>query len=235
LNTSSEAGAAVYSPLTLKVYDAWVLGISNRFAWHCPTRGVLQPFFNLHVGAQHLDVGVGSGYYLANANLPESTHVTLLDLNPSSLQAAKQRFGRADTQTLQHDVFMPLDATEHQRYDSISLFYLLHCLPGTLADKAQVFANLKPCVKSNGVVFGATILGDAAGHNGLGRKLMTVYNRKGIFGNRSDTAADLRNALERHFTQVSVEVVGQVALFTGKSPRQYATDGQPPNRENLTR
>lgn len=218
MNGSSEAGAAVYSPLTLKLYDAWVLGISNRFAWQCPTREVLQPFFDRNVGAQHLDVGVGTGYYLANANLPDTTHVTLLDLNPNSLRAAQQRFGRADTQILQHDVFKPLDASQHQRYDSISLFYLLHCLPGSMPEKAAVFANLKPCLKPGGVLFGATILGDAAGHNGFGRKLMAAYNKKGIFGNRSDTVADLRLALEQHFAQVSIEVVGKVALFSGKSP-----------------
>ncbi|WP_122663848.1 class I SAM-dependent methyltransferase [Pseudomonas viridiflava] len=220
MSTSSEAGAAVYSPLTLKLYDAWVLGISNRFAWHCPTRQVLQPFFDRHVGARHLDVGVGTGYYLANAHLPDTTHVTLLDLNPSSLQAAKDRFGRADTDTLQHDVFKPLDASQHGRYDSISLFYLLHCLPGNMDHKAQVFSSLKPCLKENGVLFGATILGDAAEHNGFGRKLMDIYNKKGIFGNRSDTVADLRAALEQHFAQVSIEVVGKVALFSGRSPIQ---------------
>ncbi|MCQ2996037.1 class I SAM-dependent methyltransferase [Pseudomonas syringae] len=217
MSTSSEAGAAVYSPLTLKLYDAWVLGISNQFAWHCPTRQVLQPFFDRHVGARHLDVGVGTGYYLAKARLPDTTHVTLLDLNPSSLQAAKDRFGRADTQVLQHDVFKPLDASQHGRYDSISLFYLLHCLPGTMDEKAQVFASLKPCLKNNGVLFGATILGDAADHNGFGRKLMDIYNKKGIFGNRSDTVAGLRNALELHFAQVSIEVVGKVALFSARS------------------
>ena len=27
---SSAAGAAIYSPLTLALYDAWVLAISNR-------------------------------------------------------------------------------------------------------------------------------------------------------------------------------------------------------------
>lgn len=220
MTASSEAGAAVYSPLTLKLYDAWVLGISNRFAWQCPTRDVLQPFFDRNVGARHLDVGVGTGYYLANAGLPDTTQVTLLDLNPSSLEAAKQRFGRADTQTLQHDVFVPLGTEQHGRFDSISLFYLLHCLPGTMADKGAVLANLKPCLKSDGVLFGATILGDAAGHNGFGRKLIEVYNKKGIFGNRSDTVEGVRNALALHFTDVHIEVVGKVALFCGRKAIQ---------------
>jgi len=217
VNQSSQAGAAVYSPLTLKLYDGWVLGVSNRFAWQCPTRTVLQPFFNRHVGARHLDVGVGTGYYLANANLPADTQVTLLDLNPSSLEAARQRLGRPDTRLVQHDVFQPLNDEQVAMCDSISLFYLLHCLPGTMADKAVVFGNLKSRLADNGVLFGATILGDEANHNGFGGKLMAVYNKKGIFGNRNDTAAGLRSALAQHFADVSVEVVGKVALFSARS------------------
>ena len=87
-----------------------------------------------------------------------------------------------------------------------------------MADKATVLANLKPCLNSSGVLFGATVLGDAAGHNGFGSKLMAVYNKKGIFGNRSDTAAGLRQALEKHFATDSVEVVGKVALFSARTP-----------------
>ncbi|WP_426224887.1 class I SAM-dependent methyltransferase [Pseudomonas sp. DSP3-2-3] len=217
MNQSSQAGAAVYSPLTLKLYDGWVLGISNRFAWQCPTRKVLQPFFNRHVGARHLDVGVGTGYYLTNANLPASTQVTLLDLNPSSLEAARRRLGRPDTRVVQHDVFQPLSDEQVAVCDSISLFYLLHCLPGTMADKAVVFGNLKSRLADNGVLFGATILGEEANHNGFGGKLMAVYNKKGIFGNRNDTVAGLRSALAQHFADVSVEVVGKVALFSARS------------------
>ncbi|MFJ4145288.1 class I SAM-dependent methyltransferase [Pseudomonas sp. NPDC089734] len=218
MNHSSEAGAAVYSPLTLKLYDWWVLGVSNRFAWQCSTTDVLQPFFNRHVGKRHLDVGVGTGYYLANAHLPTDTEVTLLDLNSSSLEAARQRFGRPGTQVIQHDVFKPFGPEQATGFDSISLFYLLHCLPGTMSDKAQAFANLKTRLNADGVLFGATILGDEAGHNGFGSKLMAVYNKKGIFGNRSDSVAGLRDALSLHFKDVTVEVSGKVALFTARSP-----------------
>ena len=74
-----------------------------------------------------------------------------------------------------------------ERYDSISLFYLLHCLPGPLAAKAEKFARLKHKLQPDGVLFGATILWDEAGHNGFGRVLMNIYNKKGIFGNHHDT------------------------------------------------
>ncbi|MGV8920514.1 MAG: methyltransferase [Pseudomonas sp.] len=215
---SSEAGAAVYSPLTLKLYDWWVLGVSNRFAWQCSTNEVLQPFFNRHVGTRHLDVGVGTGFYLSNAQLKPETEVTLLDLNSSSLEAARVRLGRSNTRLLRHDILQPLPTGIATPHDSISLFYLLHCLPGNMQTKEQVFANLKPLLADNGVLFGATILGDDVGHNGFGRKLMAVYNKKGIFGNRNDTAQTLRAALARHFSEVTVEVRGKVALFTARKP-----------------
>ncbi len=217
MDLDTESGAAVYSPLVLALYDWWVLGVSNRHAWQCDTRRVLLPFFKQHVGRRHLDVGVGTGFYPARADLPTATEVTLLDLNRSSLDAAKRRLGRASTQGIVHDVMTPLRTSA--RYDSISLFYLLHCLPGTMAQKAIVFANLKPHLADDGVLFGATILGDSAGHNGFGRKLMSVYNRKGIFGNRTDDVAGLERALGDHFSQVDIVVRGKVALFTARLAR----------------
>ncbi len=46
----TDQGAAVYTPLILKLYDWWVLGFSNRYAWQCSTRAVLLPFFQQHMG-----------------------------------------------------------------------------------------------------------------------------------------------------------------------------------------
>ncbi|MGI3746867.1 MAG: class I SAM-dependent methyltransferase [Janthinobacterium lividum] len=216
MTDSSAAGAAVYSPLTLALYDAWVLGISNRYAWRCPTDEVLLPFFRATVRAHHLDIGVGTGYYLAKAKLPPNTQITLMDLNPSSLAAAKRRIGRPDTRTLQHDVMTPIPGNE--RFDSISLFYLLHCLPGPLDAKAAIFAHLKHNLTPDGVLFGATILGDEAGHNGFGRKLMAVYNKKGIFGNSQDTQAGFEAHLRTHFRDVTLKREGVVLLFRAAQP-----------------
>jgi SAM-dependent methyltransferase len=214
-NTTNK-GAAVYSPLVLKLYDWWVLGLSNRFAWNCPTREVLLPFFQRHAGLRHLDVGVGTGYYLSHAKLSEQTQVTLMDLNPSSLEAASARLGRASTRQIQHDAMIPLVPQEGGLYDSISLFYLLHCLPGSLNDKSAVLANLKSHLKPDGVLYGATILGDSVGHNGFGKKLMKVYNRKGIFGNQHDSLDALKAELSKHFADVRVTLQGKVALFEGR-------------------
>lgn len=215
----TEAGAAVYSPWVLKLYDAWVLGISNRWAWRCSTGGVLLPFYREHLGRSHLDVGVGTGYYLAHADLGER-RVSLLDLNPNSLHAAAARMGKPPAGLYAQDVLQPLTALVGRRFDSISLFYLLHCLPGTLADKAPAIAGLAAQLDERGVLYGATILGDAAGHNGFGRKLMQVYNGKGIFGNRTDTIEGLRAILAPHFASVQIRQHGVVALFVARQPHR---------------
>jgi len=58
-----EAGQRVYTPLMLRVYDLFVLGFSNRFVWRCRSSKMLERY-DSHVGARHLDVGVGTGWFL---------------------------------------------------------------------------------------------------------------------------------------------------------------------------
>jgi SAM-dependent methyltransferase len=180
---------------------------------------VLLPFYRRHLGSRHLDVGVGTGFYLAHAGFNDRQRVALLDLNENSLRAASHRLGRPDTEIYAQDVMQPLTGLAGQSYDSIALFYLLHCLPGGMSDKARVFENLKPHLADRGVLYGATILGDDAGHNAMGRKLMAIYNQKGIFGNRNDTYDGLHQALSKHFEQVELSQHGKVALFAARQPR----------------
>jgi SAM-dependent methyltransferase len=219
ISLDTQAGASVYSPLALKIYDLWVLGVSNRWAWQCPTGSVLLPFYRRHVGSRHLDVGAGTGFYLENAGFSDGQRVALLDLNENSLRAASRRLGRPDTELFVQDVMQPLTSLAGKSYDSIALFYLLHCLPGGMADKACVFDHLKHHLADDGVLYGATILGDDAGHNALGRKLMKIYNRKGIFGNRNDTYESLDQALRQHFGDVELSRHGKVACFAARLPR----------------
>ena len=215
-------GAAIYSSLVLKIYDTWVLGFSNRWAWQCSTDKVLLPFYRSCVGPRHLDVGVGTGYYLRHSDLHGVKNLALLDLNQNSLRAAALRSGRADVESLRGDVMQPLQIMQGKQFDSIALFYLLHCLPGSMADKQCVLRHLTPCLSADGVLYGATILGTAAGHRGIGRYLMNLYNRKGIFGNRDDTLEGLRQILADQFEEVTISRHGQVALFTARKPSTTA-------------
>ncbi|WP_268799568.1 methyltransferase domain-containing protein [Pseudomonas huanghezhanensis] len=173
---------------------------------------MLLPFFRRHVRTHHLDIGVGTGYSLAKSDLPNDTAITLRDLSPSSLEAARLRIGRAGARTIKHDVMTPFPGAKC--FYSISLFYLLHCLPGPLEAKGSIFGNLKHSLRPDGVLFGATILSCEAGHNAFGRKLMSLYNSKGIFGNRHDTQAGFEAFLRKHFGEVSLQREGCVLMFS---------------------
>jgi hypothetical protein len=110
-------------------------------------------------------------------------------------------------------------------YDSISLFYLLHCLPGTMRDKEAAISNLSRYLSRKGVLYGATVLGDEVDHNRLGRLLMKIYNRRGLFSNRLDSIDSLRWALRRHFESVQVWQHNKVALFVARDPIMAEIDG----------
>ncbi|SDR35547.1 class I SAM-dependent methyltransferase [Pseudovibrio sp. Tun.PSC04-5.I4] len=213
-NLDSTAGAAVYTPRMLRIYDFLVLRFSNTFLWKCSAQRALQ-FFNRNASRNHLDVGVGSGYFLEHGRFHDQTRLVLMDLNPTCLDYARQRAVVDNVTCTQADVLEPI-AWSDELFDSINLGYLLHCLPGTMKQKHLVFDNLKPLLNEGGVLFGSTILGQGRKPNWAAKKLMTFYNSKGIFSNTQDNLDDLRAGLETQFRDVSIEVVGEVALFTGR-------------------
>ncbi|ONF83698.1 SAM-dependent methyltransferase [Salmonella enterica subsp. enterica serovar Typhimurium] len=179
---TQQSGAKVYNPFTLSLYDWWVLNISNKYAWKCPTDTRLLPFFLHHMGETHLDIGVGTGYYLKHA--PATHAISLMDLNPDSLKIAASRVGNSEMTT-----------------------------------KAKAIKNAGMALKPGGTLFGATILGKEVPHNAFGKKLMAVYNKKGIFSNTNDSADTLRSVLDEHFAKVTLEQHGAVALFSATTPR----------------
>ncbi|MGK3141895.1 class I SAM-dependent methyltransferase [Pantoea sp. C2G6] len=214
MNIETKRGAQVYTPLSLRLYDWWVLDISNSYAWQCKTRPVLLDHFQAFLGKDHMDIGVGTGFYLAQSS-QQAGHLTLVDLNPSSLKAASQRVSaRYTPECIEHDIFKPLPDRLNHRFDSVSLFYLLHCLPGEMAFKSAVIANAARTLKADGILYGATILGSGVIHNKFGRKLMNIYNKKGIFSNWQDSAEELKKILEASFRQVEIKICGTVALFS---------------------
>lgn len=209
------AGQAVYSARTLKLYDALVLGFSNRFLWRCPTAELLA-LYDANVSANHLDAGVATGFFLDACRFPVARpRLGLLDLNPLCLKAAAARVARYRPETYQANVLAPI-VLPVEPFDSLGITYLLHCLPGPMSRKAAAFANLKPHLKPGARVFGATILGRGVPHNALGRRVMAFYNARGIFGNAEDDLAALRETLGAQFHDVTLRRRGAVALFTAR-------------------
>jgi hypothetical protein len=211
-----EAGQRVYTPLVLRAYDLFVLGFSGRFVWRCSSSKMLERY-DRHVGARHLDIGVGTGWFLDHCGWPtESPRITLLDLNEHALSAAAGRIRRYAPTTVRANVLDPVELGD-ARFGSIGLNFLFHCLPGGLQWKAATVAsNLRPYLAPNGVVFGSTILGRGVSHNLLGRRLLRLYNRKRIFSNLDDDRQGLDQGLASELTDVEIQVVGTVALFTAR-------------------
>lgn len=215
--------ARIYSSMVLKLYDSWVLGFSNSYVWQCRTQEALLPFFQSYFSTDHLDVGAGTGFYLTKTPMRAHQRITLLDLNQNSLRAARARVSRTHPkvllQTFCDDVVNPRGVLGDRKFQSISLFYLLHCMPGSMIDKSNVVEYLKRHLRNSGVLYGATIIGSAYPHNSLGRRLLDIYNRKGIFGNYFDTVSGLRVGLQRHFYDVEITQHGAVAMFVAIGPK----------------
>ena len=71
-----DAGQAVYTKGNLAAYDLFVLGISNRYIWKCPSVRIKE-HYNQHLSSNHLDVGVGTGYFLDQCRFPQHLLVLL--------------------------------------------------------------------------------------------------------------------------------------------------------------
>lgn len=170
--------------------------------------------FEEFASTNHLDVGVGTGYYLKNHLSQIERRVGLLDLNENSLESKANAIQHFKPEVYRANVLEPLTLS-CDKFDSISINYLLHCLPGSLLEKGIIFDNLKEILNEGGVLFGSTILGQGVPKNRFAEKLMNLYNKKGIFCNSKDELATLKQALEKHFSNVSIHVVGCVALFYG--------------------
>ena len=207
----TRAGQAVYTPLALRFYDLLVLGVSNRFLWRCPTRH-LESLYQRNVSARHLDIGVGTGYFLDKVSWPvASPAISLADINANALTAAANRIARYQPACVVVNALEPMAIDG--RFDSIGLNYLLHCLPGDYTDKAVVFDHIGPLMSEEARVFGATIVQGDAPRSAAAQALMNFYNRKGIFSNSGDTQTGLEKALRKRFCNVRLQRHGAVVLF----------------------
>ncbi len=209
------AGAAIYNPVVLAFYDAMVMGFANQYAWKCPTRSLLN-WYQAHVSSNHLEVGVGTGYHLDRCRFPSNTpRIVLADLNANTLRKTSRRIRRYRPVAYQLDVLSPFQLPE-ERFDSIGVNYLLHCLPGTLPSKAIAFDHLLPLLNPGGVMFGSTILSVGVELNRFARAFLAFYNRMGVINNAGDSLGDLEACLRSRFSRVELQVVGSVALFSGR-------------------
>lgn len=142
--------------------------------------------------------------------------VALMDLNETSLDFASRRIARYQPETYVRNVLAPI-SIDAPKFDSVGINYLLHCLPGPIESKAVAFDHLKALMNPGALLFGSTLLQDGVPRSRFARRLMDIYNKKGIMSNEHDSLDGLKAALGQRFREVSVEVVGCVALFSGRA------------------
>jgi len=223
------AGHAFYTERSLAVYDVAILGFFSRIAWRCPS-SVILAHYDAHITSNHLDVGVGTGFFVDRCRHPPGDpRVGLMDANEACLAVAAHRLCRYDPELFAADILQPIDL-DAPGFDSVGLNYVLHCLPGTIGSKAVVFDHLKAAANPGAVVFGATLLHGGVSRNWLARRVMARNNAHGVFSNTEDDLAGLTQALSMHLDDPTVECTGCVALFSGRF-RGGRTEGAP-NRDS---
>jgi ubiquinone/menaquinone biosynthesis C-methylase UbiE len=206
------AGQAVYNRAVLAVYDVGVLGLSCELIWRCP-RSAMLAGYDRTIGHRHLDLGVGTAYFLDHCRFPDAKpQVTLLDLNPSVLSVAARRISRYQPHLIQANVLEPLPVPAGG-FDSVGMNFLLHCLPGGWRVKGAVLGYAAAALRPGGRVFGSTVLADGVRTTAPARALIRLYNARGIFHNADDDLVGLREQLTRHFPDHRLTVRGCVALF----------------------
>jgi hypothetical protein len=219
LQTDAEAVAkahAIYTPAMLTVYDLVVHGLSNHLAWGCPTRRLIE-LYRANLSANHLEAGIGTGFFLDRANCVRFERLALLDINQNCLDRAARRLARLSPSLCQANLLARIPPKQ-ERFNSVGFTYVLHCLPGRMSEKLAAVDHLKPLMHPRAVLFGATILGRGVTPNAAARKLLDVYNAKGVFNNREDDFESLSEGLRRRFGEVELERQGCVALFRAVMP-----------------
>jgi hypothetical protein len=202
---------AVYTPRSLAFYDLLVHRISNHLAWRCPT-SCLRALYDTNISSNHLEAGVGTGYFLDQVRDAQFDLLVLLDINRHCLDCAAHRLARFNPTLVQANLLAPI-ALHLAPFDSIGLTYILHCLPGHMDGKLAVLDHLRPLMNEGAVLFGATILGRGIAPNLAARQLLALYNAKGVFNNYEDDLEFLSTGLRQRFGRVDLKTQGCVALF----------------------
>ena len=212
----ADRGQAAFTRTGLALYDVLILGALCPWVWRCPNERILAAY-RQHLSDNHLEVGVGTGYFLDHARFSNaSPRVALLDLNVHCLARTARRIARYHPEVYRADVLQPI-VLDMRRFDSIALNYVVHCLPGSWPEKGMVFEHLKTLLNPGGTLFGATLVQGDVPQSATAAGLMRWFNARGTLHNQADTRTRLVEGLEQHLNDVRVEQVGCVALFSGRA------------------
>lgn len=209
------AGSAIYDGLLLRFYDTLV-SFNCRYIWRCP-RPRMRRQYDECISGRHLDIGVADGALLDRCRFPTTEpSITLMDLNPHTLAAASKRLARYAPRVHRANVLEPFGLPDAS-FDSVGMSFLLHCVPGSIPEKAVAFDHARSVLAPGGLLFGSTVLDGGVPHTLPSRALIRRFNKSKTFSNLGDTLDDLDQALASRFANHEIEVVGSVALFAART------------------
>ena len=204
--------ADMYTPAVLAIYDPIALGMVCPIAWKC-SRGTMLEFYQRNIGGRHLDIGPGTGYFLDKVSYPVADpSIVIADLNENVLSTVAKRIARYRPESLVRDALQPLHLGE-RKFTTAALLNVIHCLPGTMEQKAAVFDHVRPYVEPGGKIFGSTVLGKGVQRSKFGNWLFAQYNKAGSFQNTEDSIDLLAAELAKRFTSFRTRVHGSMGFF----------------------
>ncbi|MBI3897614.1 MAG: class I SAM-dependent methyltransferase [Gammaproteobacteria bacterium] len=214
-------GIRIYSTLLLASYDFLIMQILSPYVWRCHPRHY-QDLYRAYMSRNHADVGVGTGYILNRCQYqPGEVRIGLFDLQQNCLNYTAKRLARFRPETYLCNALEPIrHATD--RFDSVALGGILHCIPGDMATKSAVFDVLRPLMNPRAQVFGYTILNKDVTKTLLSRFVYFVLQKLKVINGTEDSASQLARELRKRFQTSEVSIVGCIAIFVAQSPLSAA-------------
>ncbi|MGI9515632.1 MAG: hypothetical protein ACR2NP_01185 [Pirellulaceae bacterium] len=204
----------------LRWYDLVVPGWLSERVWRCPA-SQLDEMYERFSRPRHLDIGVGTGFYLQRLLNTDwnPCRLILADANPDCLEYASRQLADVPHETVQIDV-LDLDpqlAARLGTVESIAANFLLHCLPHGIASADGLADLASEILVDDGIFFGSTITGEVAGQQPTSRRVMRLFNRLHIFGNRGDNVYQLQMLLSSRFAHCRIRSAGCVTMFAASN------------------
>lgn len=202
------------NPVSLGFYDPVSYAV-NKYIWRCSNQKILTHYRG-NIGNNHLEFSPGTGKLLDDLNIPTANlRLSLVDSNRACLRKSKIRLARYSPNVFQCSILEPLDMIG-ERFDSICVNHILHCIPRDFHTKGIVFYHLKRLLKSDGVLFGSTVISKGVNQTMLSYPLNRLLNLIGFYNNTDDRVIELDRALKTYFREVSIQVQGSAVLFTAR-------------------
>jgi hypothetical protein len=211
-NRSLKAGQLFFSMMNHRMYDTGLYRFVTGQIWRCPTERLMDTYAD-NISGDHLEIGVGSGYFLEHTLCSESVHrLVLLDLNRSCLEKSAERLKSCAPLLHQLDIQQPI-APAMRGFASIGMNYVLHCIPGNFRRIQHIFHHVHAMLAEDGVFFGATLVKRPARKGVIAWLLMWFLNAVGIFNNSLHTVEELEDAMKSLFDDVEISTVGSAVVF----------------------